>query len=573
MIYTVSYQLPHHQFINIEWQIETVAEPQLTLQLPTWRPGRYETQAYAKNLRRLTVATPDGQPLPVRKTGPHTWLVTLAQPTGVVVRYQYFAQQLDAGGSWLGDDFLYLNPVNCLLYVPGREHEPCTCHLHVPATYQIACALPPEGATLRASSYRQLADSPLLAAPHLQHRTYQVPNATATFHLWLLGAPEPDWQRLLLDFETFTHKHIEVMGGQPADFPSPAFHFIGICPAWTYYHGVEHRDSTVLVLGPAAEFNTPKQYDDWLGLASHELFHYWNVCRIRPAELQPYDLSRPAYFHTGYVAEGLTTYYGDYLLARAGVWDMPRYFQELSKLVTQHIENPARLHMSVREASWDLWLDGYVPGVPGRKVSIYTEGAVLALLLDLELRRLTNNQRSLDHLMRHLWQHFGQTGHGYTEADYQQVVETVAGQPLPHYFALLHHPTDLVPHLQRALAYVACELIISPSEQEGARFGFKAETKAGRTTVTRLAPNSPAYQVLAYKDRLLSVDGEELAEGNLNQLLTGKTDVIVKIMRHEQERVVLLKADGGEYLPDYEVSFAADFTEAERENFESWMLS
>ena len=192
---------------------------------------------------------------------------------------------------------------------------------------------------------------------------------------------------------------------------------------YKHYHGVEHQNSTVITLGPAELLMTEALYKEFLGVSCHELFHAWNIKSIRPAEMQPYDYSRENYFRTCYVAEGVTTYYGEYLLARAGVRTAAQYFEELNAVLRKHFDDRGRDNLSLADASMDLWLDGYKPGVPDRKVSVYHKGALVALLLDLTLRRLSQHQRSLDDVMRRLYQEFGQTGIGYTEADYQRIVD------------------------------------------------------------------------------------------------------------------------------------------------------
>jgi predicted metalloprotease with PDZ domain len=576
MKYTVSYQQPHHHFIDFVWEIDQINQPQIELQLPAWRPGRYELQHFAKNIQRFRVTGSDGQPLAFRKVRRDRWQVDTAGQDRIWVSYNYFAQQMDAGGCWLDEELFYFNPICACLYVDGRLGEPYEVHLQLPPSFQIATGLARQGNVLYAKDFHELADCPVLAtATHLQHQTYQVPNSQATFHLWFYGKVKPDWPKVLADFARFTAKQIEIFGGQPADFPVSDYHFIYLFPAWQVYHGVEHRNSTVIVLGPDGLFGQTSFYEDVVGVGSHELFHFWNICRIRPTELLPYDYTQENYFRTGFVAEGLTTYYGDYLLARSGVWDMNQYFKELGKLLTKHFENFGRFNLSVADSSFDLWLDGYSAGIPRRKVSIYTEGAVAALILDLELRHCTQHTRSLDDVLCLLWARFGQAGVGYSLADYQAVVAEVAGRDMADYFAdCIFGTTDLTARLQRALAVVACELIINPSEKTCERvFGFRATSQADKCSVILVAPGSPADTSLALRDRLLAVDGQAVKDNNLEELLAGKIEVSLKINRWERELEVTLRADGQTYLPTYECNFAENFGEAERQGFDQWMLA
>lgn len=425
----------------------------LDLQLPAWRPGRYELQQFAKNIRMFAVFDQNGQPLPCRKVTKDRWQVQTNGATAVEIIYDYFglvagAHQLDAGSSYADPaHFWYINPVNLCVYAEDRLNEACTLMLTIPDDWQIACGLPQkDDKTLLANSYYALVDSPLLASGTLQGITYTVRGVDVT--VWVQG-----WNRLMppafdpavitADFARFTEAQIDLFG----DFPEANFHFLTIVLPVAFYHGVEHRNSTVLVLGPeleglAADGTTIEGaglYTDLLGVASHELFHAWNICRIRPAELLPYDFTRENYFTTCFVAEGITTYYGDLMLRRAGVFDDAAYLKELLVILKRHFEQAGRASLSLTESSWDLWLDGYVRGIPDRKVSVYHKGAIVSLILDLHLRRKFNHIRSLDDVMRLLWQRFGEAANGqpvrgYTYDDYRAVAAEVADEPLDWYF-------------------------------------------------------------------------------------------------------------------------------------------
>ncbi len=453
MQYTLSVAEPGSHYINVSCRIDKVTGDTLDLQLPAWRPGRYELQQFAKNIRTFAVFDQNAQPLPCRKVTKDRWQVQTNGATAVEVLYDYFglvagAHQLDAGSSYADPThFWYINPVNLCVYAEGRLNEACTLTLTIPDGWQIACGLPQkEGKTLLANSYYALVDSPLLASGTLQAIPYTVRGVDVT--VWVQG-----WNRLMppafdpaviaADFARFTEVQIDLFG----DFPEPEFHFLTIVLPVAYYHGVEHRNSTVLVLGPELEglatdgttIEGAGLYTDLLGVASHELFHAWNICRIRPAELTPYDFTRENYFTTCFVAEGITTYYGDLMLRRSGVFDDAAYLKELLVILKRHFEQAGRASLSLTESSWDLWLDGYVRGIPDRKVSVYHKGAIVSLILDLHLRRKFNHARSLDDVMRLLWQRFGEAENGlpirgYTYADYRAIAAEVADEPLDWYF-------------------------------------------------------------------------------------------------------------------------------------------
>ena len=441
LAYFISAPEPGSGFLHIDFQIPEVPAGTLDIHLPAWRPGRYELQNYAANIRSVTAFDTENNTLPIIKTNRNTWQVQTQATTALTIRYQYFARQMDAGSCWLDETLCYLNFSNCLFYIKDRETQACQAILQLPPDYQIGCGLPVQktatGAIqLTATDFYELTDSPLVAAATLQHIDYQIHHTT--FHIWTrnegYAADMPAWKR---DFERFTALQGSLFGG----FPFSEYHFLLFLLPHKAYHGVEHRNSTVITLGVFSEETgaEPAALDtlyhtDLPGIASHELFHAWNICRIRPAELLPYDLSRENYFHTGYVAEGITTYYGDLMLVRSGVWNREAFFAKLAKTLNRHFTTSDHASQNLLQASFDLWVDGYKEGIPGKKVSIYHKGCAVALLLDLEIRKLTDNQASLDKVMQQLWEHFGKQGRGYTHEDFIQTCENVAGQPLTAFF-------------------------------------------------------------------------------------------------------------------------------------------
>ncbi len=458
--YTIDCYDTEHHILHVQMDVPAVDTPVVDLQLPAWRPGRYELANYARNSMYLHAYDAQQQPVYVEKVSRERWRIHANGHTSLTIRYGYYAQQMDAGGSWLDASQVYINFVNCLMYIEGRIDEACQVQLLMPETYQVACGLSAIGThTLQAADFYELADCPLMASETLLCYSYSV--AKTVFHIWIQGDTSALYPlELVNDFRNFTEVQIQMMG----EFPVPVYHFLLHLLPYAHYHGVEHRNSTVMTLGPAAQVGT-ELYADLMGLSSHELFHTWNICKIRPAELLPYDFTRENYFTTGYIAEGVTTYYGDLFLARSGFFDEAAYFAELSCTLNRHFMQSNTARQSLLQSSFDLWIDGYTAGVPNRKVSIYHKGALAALILDLEIRHLTQQQRSLDDVIRGLWEQFGKTGIGYTHADYVALVESVAGQPMQSYFeSCIEGTVPLQMYLSNLLQTVGCQAHIQPIE-------------------------------------------------------------------------------------------------------------
>lgn len=457
MHYTLA-ALPDCSF-DVTCRVVDVVGDTLELQLPAWRPGRYELQHFAKNIRAFGVVDQDGQPLPVQKVTKDRWRVQTAGATSIEARYNYFGilagdHKLDAGSSYADERFWSVNPINLFVYAEGRMAEPCTLTLAISDRWHVACGLVKNGHDmLVASDYHALVDAPFIASGSVWSVAYMAQNVPMT--IWIQNWPGAfDAARMAHDFARFSDVQIALFG----EFPQADYHFLTVVLPVAYYHGVEHRNSTHLVLGPDTEGEG--LYVDLLGVASHELFHAWNICRIRPAELLPYDYTRENYFITCFVAEGITTYYGDLLLRRAGVFDDEAYLKELLVILKRHFEQANHAALSLTESSYDLWLDGYVKGVPDRKVSVYHKGAIVSLILDLHLRRQTNHARSLDDLLRLLWTRFGKPFIGYTYADYRAIVADVANDPLDWYFdTCITGITPLDDLLNEHLAFVGLRMV------------------------------------------------------------------------------------------------------------------
>lgn len=434
MNYKIFSKIPHSHLLTIEMVIENINTDSIEVQLPAWRPGRYELQNFAKNIQRFEVFAGNyqdnslAQCLNFHKVTKDRWKIQTSDSQTITIAFTYFANVQNAGSSFVDDAVLYVNFVNCLPYVEGRMYEPCSVKLTLPEDFKVACGLTQstEKHTFIAQDYFQLVDCPLLASPYLQKESYQVEKID--FHVWFLGNYIPDWAKIIPDFQRFSKKQVEIMG----DFPEKNYHFINWILPTSFYHGVEHRNSTMIVLGPDTEGNG--LYSDLLGISSHELYHAWNICKIRPVEMMPYDFTKENYFPTGFVAEGVTTYFGDLFLVQSGVFNKEQYLQELETVIKRHFEQDGRAFQSLTESSFDLWLDGYVQPIPNRRVSIYQKGAIVALILDLMIRLKFSHRRSLETVMKTMWERFGKTGEGYALIDYQRVCEEVYGGSLATYF-------------------------------------------------------------------------------------------------------------------------------------------
>ncbi|MEQ8625661.1 MAG: hypothetical protein RJQ00_02395 [Vicingaceae bacterium] len=513
MNYSISFQYPEQHYINISLRTETKGAKQLYFQLPAWRPGRYELGNFAKNIQQWQAFDETGKILSSKKLTKDRWEVACEGAKEVQVKYNYFANELNAGSSYLDENQLYVNPVNCLIYNEKEAHRPCELILELPANYNCAIGLEKQGrSTYLAKDFDELADSPFIASASLQHLTFK--ESQTTFHLWFQGELKLDEKLLIGDFSAFAKEQIKLFG----DFPADDYHFLFQIVPHRFYHGVEHSNSTVIVLGPSYDvLKEEGRYEDLLGVSSHELFHTWNVKRIRPIEMWPYDFTKENYTRLGYLTEGATTWYGDLMLYRSEVFGDAAFFRTFNQILDRHYNNPGALNLSVADSSFDTWLDGYGTGVPNRKASIYTEGALITFLLDVEIRKATQNKSSFDHVMRAFYEDIYKNNKGVSELDYRETIERVANRKLDHYFDnFINGSEDFNLELEEALDYLGLKMTRKPAEQfHEAYLGVKLlEDK-----VYSIFPNSPAEKSkIGIGDQIIAINGIKL-EANLSEWL------------------------------------------------------
>ncbi len=508
MKYNISFSNPNSHFIEFKLTFEAL-KANTVLHLPNWRPGRYQIQNFAKRIKYLKAFDETHNEIEVNKVDKSSWQLK-NKPGLVSVVYEYYAFEMDAGNSWLDDQQLYINFINCTLYTEDSLYNPYEIHLDLPDDYEVACGLEQKDKhKLISPSYYQLVDSPLIASASLRKASYTFEGCI--YYIWIQGEMPKSDKELITDFIEFTKTQVKVMGS----FPCSDYHFLCQCLPYKHYHGVEHWNSTVITIGPSSELGDRKLYKEFLGISSHELFHTWNVIRLRPKEMTPYNFQNENYHRTGFITEGVTTYYGDLFLARSGVFRFEEYLGELNKLLKRHFENEGRSNMSVADSSFDLWLDGYEKGIPGKKVSIYNEGALAALILDLTIRLKFDNQKSLDDVIRLMWNRHGEDFSGYSYMDYKNAAESIYEAPLDDYFKNIVSGTqpyedylcELLPAFGLSFDLVESEKILERD------FGFKLE----KNKIVAISSTSPAECKLSLADEIETINGKSIEAYSENE--------------------------------------------------------
>jgi predicted metalloprotease with PDZ domain len=508
MKYIISYTKPHNHYIDIEFIADKINADELLIQLPAWRPGRYELGNFAKNVQKWSAFDAKGNALSFQKITKDCWKVQTKGVSELHIKYNYYAAEINAGSTYLDATQLYMNPVNCCVYIPDRINESCEMELQIPKDYQVAI-----GASSSAvnsfvfKNFHELADSPFIASNSLQHNKFICEGLE--FNFWFQGECKPDWEKLNNDFIKFCKHQLQLFGKAPFE----KYHFLFQILPYKMYHGVEHTTNTVIALGPGYNLMKGTLYEDLLGVSCHELFHAWNIKTIRPVEMQPYDYTKENYSKLGYVCEGVTTYYGDYLLYRSGVFTEQQYLQTFDERLQKHFDHFGRFNLSVADSSFDTWLDGYGPGIPNRKTNIYDEGNLLAFVTDMFIRKNSNNTYSLDDVMSYLYNEFALKNKGYSDRDYKGVVEHFANASYDTIFNnYINGIKDYEPLLKEAMDYMGYELVMHSSTKFNEHaLGLKVHEVAGVCKVSGVYYNSVAdIGGMALNDDIISINNMQV---------------------------------------------------------------
>ncbi len=528
----------------------TVSDPDPAGQrfrLPAWIPGSYMIREFAKNVVELW-AESGGRIVACSKLDKSTWR---CEPVDgpLTVTCDVYAWDLSVRAAHLDSTHGYFNGTSVFLAAVGREAAPCHVTILPPAgddyrDWRVATTLRTRPGTAlwafgeyEAADYDELVDHPVEMGTftHARFEACGVPHDVV-----ITGVHRCDTARLCRDLAKICEAQIRLFG-TPAPMDRYLFQVMVVGDG---YGGLEHRASTSLL---ASRDDLPQLHDDpatvsdgyrtFLGLCSHEYFHTWNVKRIKPAAFVPYELSCESYTTQLWAFEGFTSYYDDLMLVRAGVITPASYLELLGQGITRVLRTPGRHKQSVAESSFDAWTRFYRQdeNSPNAIVSYYAKGALVGLALDLEIRARTGGQRSLDDLMRALWQRHGLTGLGVDEDGIEALAGEIAGGSQAEFFAAYVHGTEDLP-LERLLAAVGVELRLRAAEAQsdnGGKAGRGNRERASLGVRTQQDPLGARLQHcyeggaamlagLSAGDVIVALDGLRATHGNLEKMIAGR---------------------------------------------------
>jgi predicted metalloprotease with PDZ domain len=531
--YTVSMSKPWTHLLEVEMRIKSTPMPaSFEIQMPVWTPGSYLIREYARNVQDFAVKDSAGGVLSWQKTNKNTWQIDTKGRDTMVVTYRVYANELTVRTNELNADHAFFTNAATLMFPKGNLAAPSTLKVVPFGSWKIATGLPKaagEENTFRAENYDILYDSPFEVG-NFHDVAFTVQGKQHRFVIE--GEGNYDLDRIAKDVAKIVEQAYKIFGELPYNDYTFLLNLRG-------GGGLEHLNSTALQYNRFG-FKPDSRYHDFLTLVAHEYFHAWNVKRIRPDALGPFDYSNENYTKLLWVAEGGTAYYESVLVHRAGLITDKEFLAGKAAAFQQLQSRPGRFQTSLEEASFDAWIKYYRPdeNFVNSQISYYDKGEIVNFLLDLEIRKDSAGAKSLDDVMRYLFTEFYKKGRNYTPADYQKTAEMMAGKSLDDFFSRYVRGHDEIDY-NSVLGGFGLQLTTG-NGREAAYLGADLSQDGDRLNVRSIPAGTPAYeQGLNTSDQIMAIDGNRASQQFLQSYLSEKKPgdkIRLTVFRFDQMR-------------------------------------
>ncbi len=563
--YTLSMSHPQSHLFDVSIQFrDLVPDTAIDLTLPSWRPGRYVILDFAAGVQEFS-AEADGVPLPWRKTDKSTWHIGIRGMTSLTVTYKVYANEFEQRTRGLNDQHAFVDGTSVFMYVERYRHLPLTLTVKPYGNWHVTTGLASKGpTTFTAPGYDYFIDCPLEIGNQKDFR-FMVDGILHVLSIFGEGNWNAD--TLIRDISKIVHTEKEFWGVYPYD----RYVFLLECLP-NGGGGTEHINSTIMQTYPFG-FMHPDAYRGVLGLVSHEFFHTWNVKQLRPKGIHPYDFHRENYSEELWVAEGMTSYYDELMMVRAGFTPASDVLEHLGSEIAADRNRPGNTIQSVASSSFEAWIE-YWRGVQqsyNAESDYYELGSMVSCILDLSIRRLTSGRHSLDDVMREMYKRFPLSGPGYTLADLRTVTCEIGGADMAKIFDDYVYGTKPLPW-EEALS--AAGLSVTAADSVSRPYtGISLNDAGANSRITRIVAGSPAYlSGLDIGDELLAVDGNRVRPGSFADRIGERKPgdkVILTVFQREQLRTVTLTL-GVAPQSRYKVAPIKSPTETQMAIYRSW---
>ncbi|WP_242928308.1 M61 family metallopeptidase [Pontibacter vulgaris] len=515
--YTLSMPEPHTHYFEVEMELQGARKKYIDYKLPVWAPGSYLVREFAKNVESFEASDKAGKALSAQKINKNTWRVYSNKADVVRVKYKVYAFELTVRTSFLDASHGYVNGTSMFMYPDGYQKENGTLVVKPYKGWnKVSTGLKSTGNfTYTFPDYDILADSPLEIGNHevLQFTANGIPHEVAMY-----GEGNYDAKRLTADMKKVTEEAISVMG----ELPVERYVFI-VHNLQRGGGGLEHLNSTTLQT-TRSSYGTESGYTGFLSLVAHEYFHLWNVKRLRPFPLGPFNYDQENYTSLLWVSEGITSYYDDLIARRAGMISPQRYLDVVAGSISSVENTPGNKIQTVSESSLDAWIKYYRRNENSNnaEVSYYTKGGVMGQLLNMEIMKSTKGEKSLDDAMRYMYnKYYKKLNRGYTEKEFQEAVELMAGKKMDAFFRDYINGTK-TPDYNSYFEAAGLKLVNVNEGSKEINWGAATSQTNGRNVITSVARGSSSWDGgLNVNDEIIAIDGYRV-EGNVNSFLAGR---------------------------------------------------
>ncbi len=537
--YHIKISNPAQHLAEVQINFPVVNTKTLDVQMPIWRTGKYEVLNLGKNVRQFVATNAQGKILAATKTDKATWQIK-TQPGDVVkVTYEVYANALAERTLHIDDTHAYLDASGVLMYAAPFRQQAVQVSIDTPKTW-ISRSGMEKGACEHcfvAKNYDILIDTPIETGEHEFH-TFDVDGRTIELVIW--GRGNYDGKKMALDLKKVVEGGKEMFGA----FPFKRYLFI-VHATDGVGGGTEHLNSTVMQK-PRWSFAERKGYLSFIRLAAHEFVHTWNVKAYRPKEMVPYEYQKENYSRLLWMAEGNTSYFGELLCLRTGLIKRDEYMEDMAKSVLAYQHQPGRFQQSAAESSFDAWID--VHGERGRNasVNIYSKGELLALAIDIEMRRQTKGVKGFEDVHRYLYQHHTVAQGGYSEADVRTALKFVSANDWSAWWAQYVDGIAEIPlsDLFKNVGLVFTVESAKDEEQKEEWFtGWSIREGGELAQVSEVERDSPAWNAgVVAGDTLIAANGLRLGSKDISERLwlQQQTPIKLAVFRRDELREIVI---------------------------------
>ena len=559
--HTVEVREPASRLIHVTSRFTELGQRSLDLSLPTWTPGWYTVENYARNVLRLEFTDAGGKRLRWRMTGKSSWRVFTDGASEVRARFDYLAPSLGLNQAKVADDWAFFTGTQLFLEPVGHRDWRSTVRFVVPPAWRVLTSLhdTPDSSTFAANDYDELADATTQLG-RFDATRFEVHGTPHWFISTPSGALSAAQRDTMADHAARLATVLSRVFGTRLPYRKYLYHYFYLPSETPSGGGLEHASSHVSIVGPL-DGASPTARD---GLVAHEYFHVWNVKRLRPAELWPYDYARESYTPNLWVSEGFTNYYASIGLLRAGLEDRDAFLGHAANAIGSLESADARSYVSIADASISTWLSYGSSQAFG--ISYYAGGEVTAMMLDLAILHASGGTARLDDLMRALWRETAARGRGFTRADVDRALRRTARRDVTPLLRAMVDGRQPAPY-DSVLAFAGYRL--ERIDRQLPVLGMIRRTTAAGDEIVRITPGGAADRAgLRAGDVVPTVDDRPIASVRFPELI-GRT-VRLDVRRGQERRSISMQIPG-RAAPDYRIVDRDTISAEQRSLRERWL--